>query len=237
MRLPAIILAALAFAIPALASAQSPEQLDQLEPGAGAWQAEYFGTFGPGGAREHALEAMFGLNDRLAVGVELEVEYENGGLAFDTLGVKALYRLTGDEAPVALGAQVQLDFDDRAVLAQAETRLIAEVETEAWWGQANVMLRRSRDEGETATGFAYAWSLQHKMGSFAWLGIEGSGQSAALWRSDGASASPAHFTGPSLTIEWQPAGAPEIEVGFAYFRRVGGVGPRDSGRVFIQTTF
>ena len=46
-------------ALPAAVFAGGPEQLDQLEPGKGEWQAEYFGTFGKG-ERDHAVEAMFG---------------------------------------------------------------------------------------------------------------------------------------------------------------------------------
>ena len=232
-----MILAGLALAFPAIVLAQGPEQIDQIEPGRGEWQAEYFGTFGPGGEREHALEAMFGLTGRLAIGVELEAEYRAGDLAFDTVGLKALYRLTGDDAPVALGVQVQLGFDDRAVLAEAEARLIAEVESDRWWAQANLMLRRSSEDGETATGPAYAWSLQHSLTENAWLGFEGSGQIAPLWQGAGASADEGHFAGPSLTFEWQPTAEREIEIGLAYFRGIGGAGPRDSGRFFIQATF
>jgi hypothetical protein len=237
MRRPAIVAAALAFGFPAIAFAQGPEQIDQLEPGDGEWQAEYFGTFGPGGDREHALEAMFGLTGRLAVGVELEAEYSNGALSFDTVGLKALYRLTRDEAPLALGLQVQLDFDSGAALAQAEARLIAEVQSDAWWAQGNVMLRRSSDGSETPTRLAYAFSLQRSLGDHVWLGVEGSGQSAPLWGGGGAGADSGHFAGPSVTVEWQLPGDREIELGLAWFRRVGGAGPRDSARFFVQVGF
>jgi len=215
------------------AAAQAPEQIDQLEPRAGEWQAEYFGTFGPGGEREHALEAMFGLSGNFALGVELEGEYSGGRLAFDTLGVKALYRLTGEASPVGLGLQVQLAFDERTRLAQSEVRLIAEVESEAWWAQGNFMLRRSRPDGETAITPAYALSLQHALGNHAWFGLEGSGQLSPL-SGDGASG---HFIGPSLTVEWQAGPGAEIELGLALLRRVGGEGPGTTGRVFVQTTF
>jgi len=237
MRLAAWALAGLALAAPALALAQGPEQIDQLEPGAGEWQAEYFGTFGPGGEREHALEAMFGLTEALAVGVELEAEVSHGAVAFDTVGAKALYRVTAEDAPVALGLQVQLAFDDRAAMVQAEVRLIAEAQSERWWAQGNVMLRRSREDGETSIGPAYAASLQHQVTDYAWLGIEGSGAFAPLAGERGTNAAPGHFLGPSLTFEWQLAPGPEIEAGFALFRRVGGGGPRTSGRIFIQTSF
>lgn len=237
MRLPATILAGLVLAAPVSALAQGPEQIDQLEPGEGEWQAEYFGTFGPGGGREHALEAMFGLTGRLAVGGEVEAEYSDGELVFDTLGLKALYRFTRDDAPVALGLQGQFGFDDRAALAQAEARLIAEVGSNQWWAQGNVMVRRSSDKGASATRLAYAWSAQRALGDHAWLGIEGSGQSAPLWGGGGASADHGQFAGPSLTFEWPVSGDREIELGLAWFRRVGGAGPRDSARLFVQISF
>lgn len=237
MRIAATIMAALAWAAATSAIAQGPEQIDQVEPGRGEWQAEYSGTFGAGGEREHSVEAMFGLTDRLAVGVELEAAYSDGDIAFDTFGVKALYRLTGDDAPVALGVQVQFAFDDRAGLAEAEARLIAAIERGGWWAQGNVMLRRSNEDGEAAARPAYAWSLQYELGEAVWVGIEGSGQLAPLWADAGAGADEGHFAGPSLTFERRPAAGAEIEIGLAWFRRIGGGGPRDSGRVFVQASF
>ena len=43
--------------------------------------------------------------------------------------------------------------------------------------------------------------------------------------------------GPSLTFDFEPAPDREIELGLAYFRRIAGEGPRDSGRVFVQLSF
>ncbi|MDB5698082.1 MAG: hypothetical protein JWN69_886 [Alphaproteobacteria bacterium] len=117
-------------------------------------------------------------------------------LVFDTVGVKGLYPISGEASPVGLGLQVQLDFHDRAALVQTEVRLIAEMESETWWAQGNVMLRLLREEGGTAIGPAYAMSLQHKLGANAWLGVEGSGQFEPLSGDDTA----AHFLGPSLTL-------------------------------------
>jgi hypothetical protein len=233
MRGRAAPLAALLLAFSAAAAAQGPEQIDQLEPGAGEWQAEYFGIFGPGGQREHALEAMAGLSERVALGIEAQAEYSDGTLVFDTVGVKGLYRISGEASPVGLGLQVQLDFDDRAALVQTEVRLIAEMESGAWWAQGNVMLRLLRDQGATAIGPAYAMSLQHKLGAHAWLGVEGSGQFEPL----SGDTTAAHFLGPSLTCQWRVSPHAQIELGFALFRRIGGQGPHNSGRVFVQTTF
>jgi hypothetical protein len=224
-------------AAPAAALAQGPEQLDQLEPGAGEGQAEYFATIGPDGEGEDALEGMFGINARFAVGVEIEAEREGGALAFETIGVKALYRLTDDEAPVAVGLQAQLSFDDRARLVEGEARLIAEAKPGAWWLQANAMLRRSGGDEPAATRLAYALSLQRAVTSFAWLGVEASGQSAPLSADTGASAGPGQFAGPSLTLEWEPSEAFEVEIGLAYFRRIAGEGPAGAGRLFVQLSF
>jgi hypothetical protein len=238
MRLPLAALAGLAIAImPAAAYAEGPEQLDQLEPGAGEWQTEYFGLFGKGGEREHALEAMYGVSDRLAVGLEAEGEVSDGDFAFETLGVKALYRFTDPEAPIGVGLQVQLGFDDEAKLAEAEARLIAEAHKDDWWAQANAMLRRTTEDGASSTGLAYGWSLQHTVADVAWFGLEGSGQSAPLSQDAGASAEHGHFAGPSLTFDLQPSEGTEIEIGFAYLRRLGGDGPSHTGRLFIQLSF
>lgn len=233
----AVSLAGLLLGAPAAAPAQGPEQLDQLEPGAGEWQAEYFATIGPGGDGEHAIEAMVGIGDRLSLGIEIEAEREGRALAFETIGVKALYRFTDERAPVAVGLQLQLGFDDRARLVEGEARLIAEARPGAWWVQANAMLRRSGGEDPTATRLAYALSLQRAATRFAWLGIEASGQSAPLSAAGGASAGHGQFAGPSLTLEWEPSDTFEVEVGLAYLRRIAGDGPAGAGRLFVQMSF
>ena len=237
MRLAAIILAGLVLAFPPLALAQGPEQIDQLEPGDGEWQGEYYGTFGPGGEREHVLEAMFGLTERLAIGVELEAEYLGGNLTFDTIGPKALYRLTDAGSPVALGIQAQVSLDREGSLAEAELRLIAERQRDGWWAQSNIMLRRSVEDAAGATSTAYAWSLQRSLADRVWLGLESSGQ-VTLQSTNGQGADEqGHFAGPSLTLEWEPGPDREIEIGLAYFRRLEGSGPKSSGRLFVQMSF
>jgi hypothetical protein len=219
------------------AAAQGPEQLDQLEPGAGEWQAEYFATLGPDGEGEHAIEGMFGVTGRLAVGFEIEAERGTDSLAFEAIGVKALYRFTDAQAPVAVGLQVQLGFDDRARLVEGEARLIAEAKPGAWWVQANAMLRRSGGEAPAATRLAYALSLQRAVTSFAWLGVEASGQSGSLAADPGAAADHGQFAGPSLTLEWEPSDTVEVEIGLAYLHRVAGEGPAGAARFFVQLSF
>jgi hypothetical protein len=238
MRLAAAILAGLLLGAPAAILAQGPEQLDQLEPGPGEWQAEYFATHGSGDAGEHALEILYGVGGPLAVGVEVEAEYESGGLRLETIGLKALYRFTAAEAPVGVGLQLGLGVDGHAALAELEARLIVEARGESWWAQANVMLRREGRGEEAEAGLAYAASLQHAIGGIAWLGIEASGRSAPVWRASvGAQAGEGHLAGPSLTFDFEPAPGREIELGLAYFRRIAGEGPRDSGRLFVQLSF
>jgi hypothetical protein len=173
---------------------------------------------------------MFGAGDRLALGVELEGEVDNG-LDVEELSVKALYRLTREEAPVALGLQVQLGFDRHAVLGEAEARLIAEHEGEAWWAQGNFMLRSSIGEDEGGKSLAYGLSLQRSLAGVAWLGIEASGEAADEADEQG------HFAGPSLTFEAEPGLDREIEIGLAWLHRIGGAGPKASGRLFVQLTF
>jgi hypothetical protein len=237
MKFAGLVLAGLTLAAPAMAAAGEPEQIDQLEPFGGEWQVEYFGTFGPGSAREHSLEAIYGLSDRLAIGVEVQAEYAHGGAAFDSVGVKILYRFTAEEAPIALGLQVQLAFDGRAALTEAEARLIAEVESRRWWAQGNVMVRRSGDSGETSIDLAYAGSLQHSLGRSAWFGVEASGQPASLRRQVAANGSRGHFVGPSLTFRWEPARGRDVEIGFACLRLIAGDGPTTSARAFVQLRF
>lgn len=238
MRLVAAILAGLLLGAPTAILAQGPEQLDQLEPGAGEWQAEYFATHGSGDAGEHALEILYGVGGPRAVGAEVEAEYEGGRLRLETIGVKALYRFTGDDAPVGVGLQLGLGVDGQAALSEIEARLIVEARGESWWAQTNVVLRREGRGDEAEASLAYAASLQHALGEMAWLGIEASGRSAPIWRASGeAQAARGHLGGPSLTFDLEPAPGREIEIGLAYFRRIAGDGPRDSGRLFLQLSF
>ena len=56
-------------ALPALAQV---EELDQVEPGKGAWQAETLGSYG--GADDHQIEVIAGVTDRLVLGMRAEFE-------------------------------------------------------------------------------------------------------------------------------------------------------------------
>lgn len=217
--------------------AMGPQQLDQLEPARDAWQAEYSGTFSKADHNEQALEAIYGVSDRLAIGIELEGEYGDGALEFETLGVKALYRLTPPDAALGAGLQLQLGFDEEASLAEAEARLILEAQNASWWSQANVMLRRPAENGRSDLSGAYAWSLQRSVAEAAWLGLEGSGDWVRTG-CDGDRCKPSsHFVGPSLTVELEHDGVSETEIGLAALRSISESNPHFIARLFIQTTF
>jgi hypothetical protein len=215
------------------AYAQEPEQVEQLEPQKDAWQAQYFGTFGDrdGESRGHAVEAMFGVSDRLALGFEVEAEHGQGGFALEGLGPKLLYRVTRNGAPIGLGVQIQAGLGKGASLKEAEVRLIVEQKNERWWTQWNGMLRRSNEEGLVETRVAYAWSIQRSVAGISWLGVEGSGSSRPL---TGATSEHGHFFGPSLTFDIEDASGREIEFGLAALKQIGGDGSRDALRLFIQ---
>jgi hypothetical protein len=218
------------------AFAQEPEQVEQLEPGAGEWQAQYFGTFGKSDGRGHAIEAMLGISARLAVGIELEAQAADSGLSFESFGPKLLYKFTAEDAPVGIGVQLQVGVSERASLEEAEARLIAERKDKRWWSQINGMIRRSGGDGEEGTVLAYAWSLQHALGGISWLGVEASGVSPVGSDSGGASEG-GHFIGPSLTCEIETAPGREVEVGVAALRRISGDGSRNALRLFVQFGF
>ncbi|HYI39444.1 MAG TPA: hypothetical protein VE053_03910 [Allosphingosinicella sp.] len=228
-------LALLAGLIATSASA-APEQLDQLEPGKGTWQAEYHSTFDRGDESERSLEAMFGLGRRVAVGIELEAERSDGRMAVEAVAGKLLYRLTPDGSKVGAGLQLQLAVDGQAVMTEAELRFIVETRKRGWWGQANLMLRRSAESGNAELNGAYAWSVQRSIAGVGWLGIEGSGQRPLSCGSTGCGES-GHSAGPSLTTELELGRTREAEIGFALLHRLSGRGPRTNPRFFVQISF
>lgn len=212
----ALILAAALAAAAGPAFAQGPEQLEQLEPDGGQLQFEYYGLVARGEEDEHSFQVLYGVADRLALGVELETE----GFA-----PTALYRFTDpEEDPVGIGVEAQAELDWDFDLASVEGRLILERVREDWWLQGNLLLRHEREGGDWETGLAYGWAVSRALGEGIWLGLEGSGQAA-----DGG-----QFAGPALTFEQELAGGSEIEIGLAYQRRLAGEGARDSARLFVQ---
>jgi hypothetical protein len=229
--LPVCLLACTA---PALAQ-DGPEQLDQIEPGAGEWQAEYYGAFG--GAGEQSLELLVGVSDRLVLGAEAEFEGPRDGLSFDTIALVALYRAVDPEDhPVGVGIKVEASVGRDGRLARLETRAIVERRGPSWWLQGDLILRHVREDGARGTGVAYAASVQHALGGKAWLGIEASGQAARIGGAAELAPQGNHYAGPSLTVE-RPIGDGEVELGLAWLHRLRGNGPGSGPRIFAQFSF
>jgi hypothetical protein len=231
----------LAFAVAPMAPAyaEAPEQLDQLEPEGGEWQAEYYGQFGStdGNERQHSLEIYYGVSDSLAIGVEVEAEAEDGDFGFGEAGISALYKFNDpEEAPLGLGVLLSARLDDEATLSEAEARFIAEKKSDTWWGQANVMLRHVNEDDEKGELLAYGWNLSHSVTDQFWLGVEGSGQIAKLGGFD-LGFDKAHFIGPAAMLELEVAEDKEVEIGFAWFRRLSDESPRNTARFFVQFDF
>ncbi len=229
--------AALALALATLpAHAQSgPEQLDQIEPGQGSWQAEYFGTFGDDG--EQGIELLYGLSDRIALGVEAEFEGPADGLRFDSIAPILLIRLADPEtAALGFGVKLQGAISRSGELEAVEARGIVEHRGDRWWLQGDAIVRHARDDGASGTGLAYAVSIQRALADDVWFGIEASGQAARLRGHAELAPTGAHYAGPSLTAEL-PLGAAEVELGLAWLQRVAGDGPASGPRIFAQFTF
>ncbi|MCW3837935.1 hypothetical protein ACFQ1E_18155 [Sphingomonas canadensis] len=234
--MPPVLAAVLAAAsVPARAQG-GPEQLDQLEPGAGEWQLEYAGVFGGDGEQE--LEALFALSDRFAIGATAEFEGPGGGIRLDAIGAKALYRMIDpDGHPIGLGIGAEAAVSADGSFAAGEVRLIAESRPARWWIQADAILRHAREDGLGGTGIAYAGSVQRGLGSAAWLGIEASGQVLRIAGDPGLAPRGQHYIGPSLTFEREMAKGNEAEIGIAWLERVRGQGPGSGPRIFVQLTF
>lgn len=218
------------------AHAEAPEQLDQLEPDGGEWQAEYFGQYGStdGAERQHAIELFYGVSDSFALGVEIEADAEDGELGFGEAGISALYKFNDpEEAPVGLGVMLSARFDGDFVISEAELRVIAEKKTAQWWVQANAMLRHAHEDGEDGELLAYGWNLSHAVTEQLWLGVEGSGQAARLSGFD-LGFEKAHFAGPAVVLDLDMGEDRDVEIGFAWFRRLSDSGPRNTARIFVQ---
>jgi hypothetical protein len=223
---PLLLVPLLFGAVPAFAQV---EEIDQVEPGKGEWQAETLGSYG--GTDDHQIEVIAGVTDRLVLGMQAEFE----GRRLEGWGPVALYRFSDPEtSPVGLGLETQIEIDRGGRLGEAELRGIVDRRSPNWWVQANLMLRHQRDEGKRGTNLAYAASVQHALGDKAWLGIEASGRAVRLGGDPEAAAQGEHYAGPSLTVE---LGGDTVELGAAWLQRLAGGGPKSEPRVFLQFTF
>lgn len=218
--------------LPAVAG---PESLDQLEPGAGQWQAEWLGDFGGDG--EQGLELLVGLTDQLVIGAEAEFEGPGDGLVFEEASAIALWRFVDPEdAPVGLGLMGEVAIDRGGRLSGLEARGIVEVQNDRWWLQGNAILRHAREPGESGTGIAYSASAQRSVGGV-WLGIEASGQAVRLGGDPEMAPTGNHYAGPSVTFEHEFSEESEVEIGLAWLQRLSGDGAPSGPRVFVQVTF
>jgi hypothetical protein len=220
-------------------NAETSELLDQLEPGNGEWQAEYHGQFGSSETyeRPHGIEVYRGISDAIAIGVEVEGEVDDGDFRVGEFGLSLLTRFGNPEAgALGTGVLMSASINDEGKLSEAEARFIIEQKGDKWWGQANAMLRHANEDGEKGELLAYGWNLSRAVTENAWLGIEGSGQAARLGGFAGGF-DRAHFAGPAMMFEVEPAEDKELEIGLAWFRRLGDNGPRNTARLFVQFGF
>ncbi len=217
-------------------AAQSVEQLDQLEPGSGEVQVEYFGAWG--GEGEQAFEILAGVSDHLAIGAEAEFEGPRDGLVLEEWGIAALWRFADPEAGgIATGVMAELGFDRSGAVSEIGGRFIAESIGERWWLQSNLIARHAREAGERGTGLAYGVSAQHVLADELWLGVEASGQFARLSGEAELAPQGNHWIGPSFTAEIEPTETSELEIGAAWMFRVAGDGQPSGPRIFLQATF
>lgn len=220
-------------------AAAEPEELEQLEPGAGAVQLEYQGLFGPtagNAGRPHSLGFSYGVSDRLALGAELAGTRNGGDLDIDEIELSAQYRfaLASPDTP-GLGLKLSAALDTGGDLSEVEARLIAEQVGPRWWLQANAIVAHEREDGAPATSIAYGANASRSVAPDTWVGIEASGAVARI--AGRGEFSRGHFLGPSATVEVEFDDGPELEFGLVYSRRVAGDGPTDSLRVFAQLEF
>jgi hypothetical protein len=224
------------FAATAPARAEGPEQLEQLEPEGGEWQAEYSSLIGARSEDEHSLQILFGVSDHWAIGVEAEAEWSAGRLSFEGVSPTILYRFSDPSKGIGIGIGAQIELDNDLAMALAEARLILEKKTERWWGQGNLVARHVREDGESGAALAYAWGLSRSIGQDLWIGAEGSGWGGRLSASALAIPKGGHFVGPALSVEREIGGS-EVEIGVAWQHRIAGQGPPDAARVTVQLDF
>lgn len=226
----ALVLAAILGSAPAVA--QSPEELEQIEPGEGETQVELQTLFPGDGADTYELGIQHGWGKRTILGLGVELERADGGLSVEEVEFAAIYRLGRDAGMFRSAVAVTAAVNRDGGLSEAELRLIGERKSSAWWLQGNLMLRHERDDGDRASGLAYAANVSRAVADEAWLGIEVSG-AFATWQGDRAERN-AHFAGLAGSIEVELSGGRELELGVVQSRRIAGNGPLNAVRFFAQ---
>lgn len=219
---------------PAPAVAQSPEELEQIEPDEGETQIEIQTLFPSDDADSYEIGIHHGWGERTILGMGIELEREDSGLAVEEVEFAAI-RLLGRGAGVFRSAvAVSAAVGRHGGLSDAELRLISESKPGGWWIQGNLMLRHERNEADHATGLAYAANVGRAVSDLAWLGVELSGAFATL-QGDPEERN-THFAGLAGSIEVELAGGRELELGVVQSRRISGHGPLNAVRLFAQFT-
>ncbi|EIZ81364.1 hypothetical protein WSK_0071 [Novosphingobium sp. Rr 2-17] len=227
----------LAAASPGLAqeAQEGPEQIEQIEPGSGEWQAEYYGAFG--GAGNQSAQLLVGLSGRLMLGAEAEFQGPRDRLLFDSFGPLLLYRaIDPDQHPVGLGLELQASLGRDGAFEGVDARVIVERRAADWWLQGNLILRNAREDGSDGTSLAYAASVQRSLAGETWLGVEVSGQLKRLAGATELAPQGRHYAGPSLSAE-VPIGGNPVELGLAWLQRLCGDGAGSGPRIFAQFSF
>jgi hypothetical protein len=231
-----LALAAALFASPA--SADAPEQLYEHGPAAGEFEIEYNGQAGDGdpAARPHSLEVFAGVSDRIAIGIEVEGEMEEGKFRTEEYALGVLIGLNDETAPVTFSVLVQAGLDRDGNFPQSQLRLIAEHGGESWNWNGNLIARRRKGD-ESGSAIAYATTLHYQLAEQVAFGIEASGQAARLSGFSGGF-DKAHYLGPSLQLKLGKEGGPEVELGIKYLRRIDhGSAYRDTLRLTAGLSF
>lgn len=205
------------------------EDLEQVEPGAGEWQAQY--TLVRSGGDGHAFELARGLSDLLIVGGEVDLD----GREFDSAAAKLLLRFSDPEKGAAgLSMEFSAGVDRDGQLDVLEARAIVDRRRPRWWVMANIALRNAGDRGARGTGIAYAMSALRSVGKNVWLGGEVSGRLARIAGTASGAPAPQHYIGPSSSFAI--AGTP-VEIGAAWLWRFAGRGSPSGPRIFAQVSF
>lgn len=220
------------------ATAQAPEELEQLEPGAGKVQLESQSVFDTGRGGERGRQSFGiaqGFSDRLVIGAQVAGERAGIGIGIEEFELSVVYRLVPPGSAVGLAIGLAGAMTRSGKFDGTELRLLANYRGEHWLVQGNVMLRRVRADDDDAGGFstrlAGVANLSRDVGQGIALGLEGSGGLGLVPHRRGERGG--WFLGPAATIEFEQDGR-EVELGVVGSARISGAGPANSLRVFVQ---
>jgi hypothetical protein len=212
---------------PALAA--NPEQVQDLGPKKGETSVQYVGQLadakGTDEPREHSLQLLHGLSDKLVFGSEFQSSYRSrpevrDGFGFDYGSIVAVVRFSdAEEDPIGAGLWLQAGLDTDGELATLESRFILEKKTEDWQLNGNVIIRRVNDEQEEGSYLGYSARASKSLTKSFWLGLESSGQLARLGGFHKEPFDGAIYLGPSVFYDGKIGGS-EASIGLSYLRRI-----------------